>query len=487
MKTCRLHRVALGLVAIVALPSADARAGWNEEDRLRLAADGRVDAALIDALDAADEAPIVVVYRQPGGPAGTVSNRSAVADGLLAALRPGDFRVAHRYESVNGMAGRISRGGLLRLLANANVVRVGIDRPITAQLAEAVPMVSLDDLQIAGHDGSGQIVAVIDTGIDRDHEDLTGAVIAEQCFCQGADGPGGSGCCPNGLDSDSGTGSAEDDHGHGTRVAGILVSNGSSAPVGGAPGAELVSIKVLASNASGSFSDLVAGLDWIVSNRPDVTVVNLSLGGGLFPGDCDAAGADIGMAADKIEQLWSQGVPTMAGSGNNGSGTGMIAPACISTAIAVSAVWDADLGSETWLGCTDPVTAPDLVTCFANSSTTTDLFAPGAVMTSSRRNGGATNKAGTSYATPIVAACAAVLFDAVPGMSPSQLEAAIEASLIQVTDPKNGLTFPRLDCARALYTFAAPTPAVRNPGLIAIALGILGAAFATRFRAAPKR
>jgi subtilisin family serine protease len=414
-------------------------------------------------------------------------SRTAVVDGLVAALQPGDLRIAHRFRIANGLAGRINRRGLLRLLENPDVVRVGLDRPIETQLDEAVPLVSLDQLRVSGYDGSGQVVAVIDTGIKRTHADLTGAVIAEQCFCQGIDGPGGTGCCPNGLDTDSGVGAAEDDHGHGTRVAGIVASNGTSAPIGGAPGASLVSVKVTAANGSGRTTDLIAALEWIESNRPDVTVINLSLGGGLYPGDCDTEALDIEMTADAIDLLWSAGVPTVAASGNDGSGTGMISPACIANAFSVSAVWDEDLVDQTWLGCTDSTTSPDQVTCFANSSTTTDIFAPGAVITSSNRNGGAIDKAGTSYAAPMVAACAAVMFQSVPGLSPAQLEAAIESSTVEVTAPQNMLKYPRLDCAQALGQYVALTPALAGTARFATALSILAAAVALRGRARRKR
>jgi len=234
-------------------------------------------------------------------------------------------------------------------------------------------------------------------------------------------------------------------------------------------------------------SDVIAALEWIESNRPDVKVVNLSLGGGLHPGDRDDESTDVEMVTAAINDLWGLGVLTIAGSGNDKSGAGMIAPACISTAISVSAVWDEDLGSQTWLGCNDPVTHPDRVTCFGNSSTTTDIFAPGAVITSSLRAGGTVDKAGTSYATPIVAACAAVMLQSVPGLTPAQLESAIESSTVEVTDPKNGLTFPRVDCAQALGQFVVLIPALGGAARIATALSILAAVVALRSRAHWKR
>jgi subtilisin family serine protease len=180
--------------------------------------------------------------------------------------------------------------------------------------------------------------------------------------------------------------------------------------------------------------------------------------------------------ATAINGLRANGVPTFAGSGNNGSGTGMIAPACIANAISVSAVWDEALGSQTWLGCTDSNTQPDLVNCFANSSTTTDIFAPGALILSSKRGGGAQVKAGTSYSSPIAAACAAVLLEAEPGITPGQIESAMKASSVIVTDPKNGFSFPRLQCDEAVAALLPRVPALPWPAAAGLALLLLAAA-----------
>ena len=81
---------------------------------------------------------------------------------------------------------------------------------------------------------------------------------------------------------------------------------------------------------------------------------------------------------------------------------------------------------------------------------TTDLFAPGAIITSSYIGGGTATYAGTSQASPMVAACAALLLEESPNLQPGYLEATLKQSDVMVTDTKNGLSFPRLDCAVAL-------------------------------------
>jgi Subtilase family len=135
----------------------------------------------------------------------------------------------------------------------------------------------------------------------------------------------------------------------------------------------------------------------------------------------------------------------------------MEAPACIASAISVGATWDANLGSQTFLGCTDATTAPDQITCFTNSDSALDLVAEGAYITATGRGGGESTYGGTSQASPMAAACAADLLQAAPATAPDGLEAALETSPTHVTDAKNGLSFPRLDCLAALQTLV-PLP-----------------------------
>jgi subtilisin family serine protease len=150
----------------------------------------------------------------------------------------------------------------------------------------------------------------------------------------------------------------------------------------------------------------------------------------------------------------------------------MIAPACLANALSVGAVWDEDLGSQTWFGCTDATTEPDQVTCWSNSSTTTDVFGPGAEVTASRLDGITATLAGTSYATPMVAACAAILADEVPSATPSDLAMALTTSDVEVTDTTNGLSFPRLDCVAAYHVLPEPSAALQLVSGIGLVAGL---------------
>jgi subtilisin family serine protease len=93
--------------------------------------------------------------------------------------------------------------------------------------------------------------------------------------------------------------------------------------------------------------------------------------------------------------------------------------------------------------------------------------------------GGTSTFFGTSQATPLAAACAAALLEADPSATPDDIEAALETSPTQLTDPKNGLAFPRLDCEAALAALLPPAhavPALTGPGGSLLAGLLLAAA-----------
>lgn len=463
----------------------------TDSQRIQLLASVVVGAAVVDALAVDSAVRVIVAFEAPSvatrGPRRTrrvdpeVMVRIAqTADGLLAGFAPGEFTLHYRYGAIPAIVGSVRTEGLLRLLADPRVLHIDVDEGGAGSLGESVPLVNLDDLQTLGHSGSGVQVAMLDSGVESTHPDVGNAVIAEQCFCSG-----GGGCCPNGSSTQSGPGSAEDDSGHGTRTAGDITSDGLVAPVGGAPGAEIVSIKVLDSAQSFCcFSDVIAGLDWILMNRPDVDVVNMSFGStALFTGACDDFGATTMAVSAAINALRANGVVVVAAAGNAGSGTQIGLPACIENAVAVGAVWDANVGP---ISC-ESSTQPDQVACFSNSNSTTDLFAPGALVTTSQIGSTTATALGTSHSAALVSACAAALIGAAPAATGAAIEAALVTSSVVVTDPKNGLSFPRLDCAAALAALLPDkVPALTPSGRAGLAAALLagGLAWANRKRRA---
>jgi subtilisin family serine protease len=409
-------------------------------------------AALREALRSRPRVRVVVALREPRTPVARLSGRIAEIQstqaGVLAGLEPDDFRLTHRWASISALAGEVTATGLAKLLGDPDVEQVDLDVSGTAGLAESVPMTRADDVHDLGFTGKGVVVAVLDSGIDTDHPDLKNNLADQQCFCAAASG---AGCCPNGATQQSGPGAAEDDHGHGTNVSGIIAGQGRVAARGMAPDAKIVAIKVL--DAAGSFSSttqVISGFDYVITRRPDVKVVNMSLGtANLFSGSCDGAASFTTAFAQAINSLRARGAAVFASSLNNGSSSQIGLPACITNAIAVGAVYDGNVGTISF-GCVDATTKADQVCCFSNSSPAVDLLAPGGAISSSGRGGGVSTFLGTSQAAPHAAGAAALLLEAKPGLTADQVEAALKNTGVPVTDPKSGLRITRIDVRAAL-------------------------------------
>jgi len=215
--------------------------------------------------------------------------------------------------------------------------------------------------------GNGVLVAVIDSGIDYTHPDLA------ENFSGGYDF----------VNSDA---DPMDDNGHGTHVAGTVaaVLDGKGV-VGAAPEARLYGLKVLNASGSGSFSNIIAALEWCVENG--IAVTNNSYGAGSDPGTIVRQAFDNSAAA---------GVLHIAAAGNSGNtpGTGNNVgyPARYDSVIAVAAT-----------------TKTDARASFSSTGPTVELAAPGVAINSTLRGGGYGSYNGTSMASPHVAGVAALL------------------------------------------------------------------------------
>ena len=399
---------------------------------------------------------------------------------VLNALSAPDFTVGRLYDAVPAIAGRISTAGLKILANHPDVAAIEIDGRVQASLTESVPLINADnvhnDLNTPAT-GNGVVVAVLDTGLDTDHSDLSDDLLSEACFLTSVAGAPPPGPCPaNGADTCVGAGCAEDDHGHGTNVTGIITSMGTNniAAKGVAPDADIRAYKVLNNLGSGQFSDVLAALNDIIANYGDVSVINVSLGdsSAYKPGNCDGRSL-----ATAINMLRARGTTTVIASGNDGWKIGMNYPGCVSNAVSVGMTYDQNFGSGYgWSGvpCTDNPANVDMVTCASNSDISLDLLAPGANITSTGLANGTSTYAGTSQATPHVVGVMALVLELNPGYTPDELEYCLEQSaLVTPTDAGNGVTTPRVDAYESVYNCSTSPPeatqeaifSVRNPDI----------------------
>ncbi|HEX9813956.1 MAG TPA: S8 family serine peptidase [Myxococcota bacterium] len=379
-------------------------------------------------------------------------------DRTLGALPAGSFQLKYRFKSVSGFAGHAQANAIDALFHHPEVTAIHLDYEVYGALAQGVSLIGADSVHSSGITGVGVNVAVLDTGIDTDHPDLVDDIVAEQCFCNDHPAPN-RGCCPSGGLQQSGPGSAEDDNGHGTHTAGIITSGGVAAAPGVAPDAGIVAIKVLGATGSGFSSSIDAAFDWLVTHHQalGVRVVNASLGDGGEYNNPLASPCSGTPSANAVALLHAAGVAVFAASGNEGHDDGISEPACISEAISVGGVYDASVGSVSWCGnstctmilCTD-ASGPDVFVCHSNSGEILDILAPNWRTTSSALGGGVEHFGGTSASSPYAAGQAALLFEADPSLQPEDIRSLLTENGPLITNPSNGLSFPRSDVKSAI-------------------------------------
>jgi len=322
---------------------------------------------------AADGKAYVIVILQPPAPEDSKTHKrhkavSQVQQTLLTRLSADEFAPVYRYKNFAAMTGRVNAAGLAKLADSPEVIAVGTDGTGHAHMTSSIPFINADDVHSLGYTGDGITVAVLDSGIDKNHADLSDNIA-----------PGWYHFLGQGSDYGPGAWNATN---HGTNVAGIITSKGVYAGVGVAPDADILAIKVINSSNRYYFSDLAAGIDYVVDHQSDydnLCVMNMSLGSDdLFTQcPCDNVDANTILIHTAIQAAKHSGIVTFASSGNDCSCTSMSSPACLSSATAVAAVYDQDFGSYSCCGCTDSQTGPDKITCFSNRSNCNELAAPG--------------------------------------------------------------------------------------------------------------
>ena len=420
----------------------------------------RLAEALLDPIPAEGVAIRVTLKRDDLAPPGLARRASVRArqDRILGALAHGALQMKYRYESVSGFAGRAQASAIDALFRHPEVTAIHLDYEVHGSLAQGVALIGADSAHSSGITGLGVNVALLDSGVDTDHPDLVDDLVAEQCFCNNHPAPH-RGCCPAGGLQQSGPGSAEDDNGHGTQTAGIITSAGVVAAPGVAPDAGIVAIKVLSATGSSFASSVDAAFDWLVTNHQalGIRVVNVSLGDGGEHNNPLASPCSGTPAANAVALLHAAGVVVFAASGNQGYDDGISEPACIPEAISVGGVYDVSEDSVSWCGnsscttilCTD-ASGPDVFVCHSNSDEILDVLAPNWRTTSPALGGGVAHFGGTSASSPYAAGQAALLLQDDPSLQPESIRSLLTDNGPLVTNPENGLSFPRSDVGDAL-------------------------------------
>ncbi len=370
----------------------------------------------------------IVVLKDTVRDPGEIANEMARAHGL---------GIAFTYHAaLRGFAATVPDARLKQLADDPRVAFISHDRTVSAvapggtrgkppkltptptppaQSQQTVPG-GVTRIGAAGltNKGNGVTVAVIDTGLDLTHPDLSANII------------GGYNCS-------TGSGYA-DGNGHGTHVGGTIAApDNATGVVGVAPSAKLLGVRVLNNAGSGTWSSVICGIDWVTANRAayDIAVANMSLGGsGTSDNNCGNSNNDALHHA--ICASANAGITYVVAAGNNGSNAAGFVPAAYhDTVITVSALADSDslpggVGSATSYG------SDDTFASFSNYGVPpVTVAAPGVDIHSTWKGGGYNTISGTSMASPHVAGAAALYLASHPGAAWT----AVRSALVSAGEP----------------------------------------------------
>ena len=364
---------------------------------------------------------------------------------LLVRMSGHGITLIRRFKFIPYVAMEVDKAGLEALSSDPEVVSIEEDRTVEPVLADSTSLIGAPDAWSQGFSGSGQAVAILDTGVDKHHPFLSGKVVSEACYSGGGDAE--QSFCPGGVTESTTPGSGmpcpPDFSGcfHGTAVAGVAAGDGPDFS-GVARDAHIIAIQVFSrcgeDCTTSTTSDWVAGLERVLelSADFDIAAANMSFGGALYKGVCDAASP---AAKAAMDNLGAAGIASVVASANNSSSTEITFPACISSAVSV--------------GSTDGIgdgTTREVVSDFSNSSPLLDLLAPGRQIQTPVPGNGFDRFNGTSLATSHVSGAWAVLKSKAPNATAPELLSLLSRTGFPIADSRNGLIKPRIQVDAAL-------------------------------------
>lgn len=281
----------------------------------------------------------------------------------------------------------------------------GIEAPVETSLDTVIPTLELNKLWEQGITGKGVNIAVIDTGVAQ-HPDVKDRIIHFKDFVNNRK-------------------EAYDDQGHGTHCTSIAAGDGKASQgkfKGAAPEAGIVGIKVLDGNGSGSFSNVIAGIQYAIEKKDElgIKVISMSLGGRVSKPYKDDP------VAQAVEAAAAAGISCCVAAGNSGPGAKTVgSPGNAPSALTVGAADDK--------GTVDR--SDDSIASFSSRGPTPfdglikpDVVAPGVNIMAADTKSGYRSLSGTSMATPCVAGIVAMLRQARPDLSPAQIKDILMAN-----------------------------------------------------------
>lgn len=353
---------------------------------------------------------------------------------------------------------------LNKMAVDPDIKRIFIDELESMHLQNSVPLIGMTGPKggyVYGATGKGQVVAVIDSGVQSNHPFLAGKIINQACFSNAYSD--GVSLCANGQKNQVGPGAAEAtvpacSYGsenlcdHGTHVSGIAVGANPNPGIpyyGVAKDAELIMVQVFtrfndAASCGGyqyvpcfsSYrSDTLAALEWIYDYKSklggsrNLASVNMSFGSGRYNTYCESD-----PRATILNLLRASGVAPVASSGNEYYSDAVVAPACVNSVVAV--------------GATE---MDDTLALFSNESRLlVDLMAPGRNILSSVPTNSYDQISGTSMASPHVAGAFAAIRSRVPTATVKQIEDAFKTTGVPILSYSKAYTKPRIMVPAAL-------------------------------------
>lgn len=345
-------------------------------------------------------------------------------DAMTAQLMRGKGGTVHfRYRhAIKGFAATIPPQAVDGIRHNPNVALIEPDGIVYKNATQNNPPswgldridqrnLPLDNSYTYQNEGEGVTVYIIDSGIRFDHQEFS------------------TNRATSGWDFVDNDNNAYDCDGHGTHVAGTVGGNN----VGVAKKVSLVAVRVLNCSGSGTWSGVIAGVDWVTANASLPAVANMSLGGGYYSPMNTA-----------VENSIAAGVVYAVSAGNSNYYACNYSPASAPNAITVGSTTSSDVRSS-----------------FSNYGTCVDVFAPGSSIYSSTMNTTSSyaSWSGTSMASPHVAGVAALYLASNMNATPAQVTSAIVNNATSGVVSNPGTGSPNL----LLYSLIAgppPTPTV---------------------------